>query len=135
LKGLPALDSLIKWCKGEAKEHGYIIGLDGRQVKTRYQHAALNTLLQSAGAIICKIWLVKVMKMALKAGYKHGYNNDFVLCAWVHDEIQVACRSNEVASDFKRFSIAAMTEVENELKSKCRLDVGSQVGLSWKDTH
>ena len=57
LKSLPALRYLSDSVKRAAKR-GYIIGLDKRHVHVRSSHAALNTLLQSAGALICKKWLV-----------------------------------------------------------------------------
>ena len=40
------------------KDVGEIKAIDGRTLKIRSQHSALNTiLLQGAGAIICKQWL------------------------------------------------------------------------------
>lgn len=61
-----------------------LIGLDGRPVYVRSPHSALNTLLQSAGALICKAWVVETEKSMREAGYKHGWDGDFALMAWVH---------------------------------------------------
>ena len=61
LNNLPALNKLITDVQ-RASQRGYIIGLDGRHVKVRSQHSALNTLLQSSGAIVCKQWLVEFDK-------------------------------------------------------------------------
>jgi DNA polymerase-1 len=44
--------------KKKTKEHGYLVLLDGRRTYVRHEHAALNSLLQSAGAIICKRWII-----------------------------------------------------------------------------
>lgn len=61
-----------------------ILGLDRRVVHVRSPHSALNTLLQSAGALICKKWVCLVEENMRKAGYKHGWDGDFAMMAWVH---------------------------------------------------
>lgn len=61
-----------------------ILGLDGRVVYVRSPHSALNTILQSAGALICKKWVCLVEENMRKAGYKHGWDGDFAMMAWVH---------------------------------------------------
>lgn len=61
-----------------------ILGLDHRVVYVRSPHSALNTLLQSAGALICKKWVCLVEENMRKAGYKHGWDGDFAMVAWVH---------------------------------------------------
>lgn len=61
-----------------------ILGLDRRVVYVRSPHSALNTLLQSAGALICKKWVCLVEENMRKADYKHGWDGDFAMMAWVH---------------------------------------------------
>lgn len=61
-----------------------ILGLDHRVVYVRSPHSALNTLLQSAGALVCKKWVCLVEENMRKAGYKHGWDGDFAMVAWVH---------------------------------------------------
>jgi DNA polymerase I-like protein with 3'-5' exonuclease and polymerase domains len=43
---------------GRASSKGWLPGLDGRRLLVRSQHSALNLLLQGAGAVIFKQWLV-----------------------------------------------------------------------------
>ena len=62
----------------------HILGLDHRLVYVRSPHSALNTILQSAGALICKKWVCLVEENMRKAGYKHGWDGDFAMMAWVH---------------------------------------------------
>lgn len=135
MKGLPALKSLIDDCKAQHKERGYVMGLDGRKIFTRSEHAALNTLLQGAGAIICKQWIVEVERLALNAGYKHGPDGDFMYCAWVHDELQIACRTREVAEHFGELAQTAMRNVQQMFNFSCQLDTDFNIGSSWKETH
>lgn len=71
----------IKW------KRRYLIGLDGRKLHVRSPHSALNTLLQSAGALACKLWVVKMIDiLENEEGLKQGNTkeDDFMLCAWVH---------------------------------------------------
>lgn len=63
-----------------------IIGLDKRIVYVRSPHSALNTILQSAGALICKAWVVETIRLLNEeCHFKHGWNGDFALMAWVHN--------------------------------------------------
>ena len=41
---------------------GKIKGIDGRLLHVRSPHSALNTLLQGAGAVVCKLWLINMNK-------------------------------------------------------------------------
>lgn len=67
-----------------------VLGLDKRVIYVRSEHSALNTLLQSAGALICKKWVCLVEENMRKAGYRHGWKDtdgrdgDFAMMAWVH---------------------------------------------------
>jgi len=63
----------------------WLKGLDGRKIPIRYVHAALNSLLQSCGAILCKYWIVETERMLVEEhGLKHGWEGDFAFMAWVH---------------------------------------------------
>ncbi|AVF62006.1 DNA polymerase [Vibrio diabolicus] len=135
LEGLPALDKLIKKCKKAAKDDGYVVGLDGRKVFCRSQHSALNTQLQSDGALICKMWCVVVDQMMQERGYKHGFDGDYAFCAWVHDEVQVACRSEDIAKELGQICKDAMHFVENYYSVDCPLDAEFDIGSSWFETH
>lgn len=115
------------------KEKGYLRGLDGRAIRVRHEHAALNTLLQSAGAIICKAWLIALYKLLVAEGYRP--TEDFRYCAWLHDELQIAVRTQELADKMDDFSRRAMKEVEVTLKVKCPLDTDCKVGRNWAETH
>ena len=112
-----------------------LVGLDGRPVFVRSPHSALNTLLQSAGALVCKAWVVAVEKNMRKAGYKHGWDGDFALMAWVHDEVQIACRNKEIANEAVRIAQESMREVQQKFKFNCQLDTEGIVGKNWCDCH
>lgn len=127
-----------KWVGGEQKvkwKRRWIRGLDGRKVHVRSPHAALNTLLQSAGAILSKRWLVMTEQMLLAKGYKHGWDGDFVYMAWVHDEIQFGCRTQEIADDVIMTAQAAMRATGEFYNFRCQLDTEGKSGKHWADCH
>ncbi|ACR16482.1 DNA polymerase I protein [Vibrio phage 4141] len=134
-------DALIKeakWVGGTQQikwKRKWIKGLDGRKVHVRSPHAALNTLLQSAGALICKKWIVEWDKGMQAAGYKHGWDGDYCFMAWVHDEAQLACRTQEIAEDAVRIAQEAMRRVGEHWNFRCPLDTEGKIGANWAICH
>jgi DNA polymerase-1 len=135
LKGLPALKYLKEAVQLKAKQDGNLRGLDGRSIHIRSSHAALNTLLQSAGALTCKQWVVLVDRELQAAGLKTGWGGDYALCAWSHDEIQVACRTPEVTAIVKRIAVEQVTAAGDIFNFRCRLDGEAKQGTTWSQTH
>lgn len=124
----PALKRLIDKVEREAREKGYVRGLDGRVIFVRSSHAALNTLLQGNGAIVCKYWLIYMMKGIQK------YGLDVKLVASVHDEYQRESYKDHIEL-LKKIDKAAMKKTQEVLKVTCPLDCESKEGLSWAMTH
>jgi DNA polymerase I len=127
LASLPALANLRK-AVDKASSSGYIQGLDGRKLHVRHQHAAMNLLLQGAGAIICKQWVVVIDRLIRK------HNIDAKLVASIHDEYQFDCRKDH-AERFGKLTQQAMKVAEKELNVRCPLDSEYKVGLNWSETH
>ncbi|HIF9256511.1 TPA: DNA polymerase [Photobacterium damselae] len=134
LANIPALKQLINRVQ-EAAKRGFIKGLDGRIMKVRSAHSALNLLLQGAGAIICKAWVVETDRLMKEAGYKSGFDGDYALNAWVHDEQQIACRTKEIAEHCGAISQQAMRNVQEKYKFRVQLDTDFSIGKSWLETH
>lgn len=127
----PALKKFdIKW------RRRWIRGLDGRKVHVRSPHAALNTLLQSAGALICKAWIVELERLLMEEhGLTHGWDGDFCYMAWVHDEVQIAARTPQIAETIGAAAQQAMRNVQHIFSFRCQLDTEAKVGGTWKDCH
>ena len=127
LSNMPKLkklrDDVAKWCKG-----GTIPALDGRLLHIRSEHAALNTLLQGAGAIICKQWLVHITQRIRKSGV------DAKLVASVHDEYQFEVIKKD-GERFGKITKDAMKQTEATLKVRCPLDCEYKIGTTWMETH
>ena len=127
LEQTPALASLIKRVASAAAK-GWVPGLDGRKIWVRSEHAALNSLLQGAGAI--------VMKKALCIFYDKIKANKWPvkLVANVHDELQFEC-SKEIAEEVGKAARMSIIEAGEFYKLRCPLDGEYKIGKNWKETH
>jgi DNA polymerase-1 len=127
LSNLPTL-KLLRNQVQEASIKGKIRGLDGRYHYTRSPHSSLNTLIQGAGAIICKDWLLNILDGVDKLGL------DAKLVASIHDEYQFEVAKID-AERFGQLTGDAMKITEEGLAIKCPLDSEFKVGETWATTH
>lgn len=134
LRSLPALGKLVE-AVGAAGKRGYLVGLDGREIHVRSSHAALNTLLQGAGAIVCKQWLVILEEHLQACGFGHGWDKDYAFCAWSHDEVQIACRTPEIAKEVAEIATYSVTKAGEHFNFRCPTAGESKIGKTWADTH
>jgi DNA polymerase I-like protein with 3'-5' exonuclease and polymerase domains len=134
LRNLPALGRLVEDVKEVAKR-GYLMGLDGRRIYVRSSHAALNTLLQGAGAIVCKQWLVMLEAQLQVRGLVHGWEGGYCFCAWSHDEVQIACRTPEVAQEVAELATKCVRLAGEHFNFRCPTAGEFKIGLNWSDTH
>ena len=111
-----------------ASGRGYLYGLDGRRVAVRSEHSALNTLLQSAGAIVMKKALV------LLDEYAKLWNIDYKFIGNIHDEIQTEVREEE-AEVFGRLAVSCIEAAGTYYKLNCPLAGEYQIGNNWSETH
>jgi DNA polymerase-1 len=112
----------------DASARGYLKGLDGRKVYVRSEHAALNTLLQSAGAIVMKKALIILDEYAKLWGI------DYEFVGNIHDEFQVEVRESQ-SHEFGRLAVASIQAAGIQLGLRCPLDGEYKVGNNWADTH
>ena len=127
LEGTPALKSLRERV-AVASRRGWLKGLDGRRIEVRSEHAALNTLLQSAGAIVMKRALVICNEQAKGAGL------DFCFVGNIHDEIQAEVREDH-AEQFAVIAATAIRQAGEYYSLRCPLAGTSTIGNSWGETH
>lgn len=113
----------------------WLKGLDGRKLYVRSLHSALNLLLQSAGALICKRWITRTEERLKAQGLQQGWHGDYCLMAWIHDEIQVACRSKEIAETVIEEAQQAVRDVQEEFKFRVQLDTEGKIGKNWAECH
>ena len=127
LSNTPALESLRERV-ARASGRGYLTGLDGRRLRVRSEHAALNTLLQAAGAIVMKKALV------ILDDYAPQWKLDYKFIGNIHDEVQ-----SEVATDqaekFGWLAVECLKAAGVHYNLRCPLDGEYQVGTTWAETH
>ena len=127
LRNTPALESLRERVT-RASQRGYLRGLDGRRLRVRSEHAALNTLLQAAGAIVMKKALV------ILDDYAQQWKLNYKFIGNIHDEVQ-----SEVAADqaekFGWLAVECLKAAGVEYNLRCPLDGEYKVGTTWAETH
>jgi len=127
MSNLPAFTDLRDGTAREAAS-GVIEGLDGRRLYIRHEHAALNTLLQSAGAIVMKKALCLLHERATLAGL------DYYFVGNIHDEVQAEVRSDQ-ADVYGRLAVECLEATGAFYNLNCPLTGKYKVGDSWADTH
>tara|TARA_R110000744_G_scaffold250595_4_gene366690 strand:+ start:577 stop:2217 length:1641 start_codon:yes stop_codon:yes gene_type:complete len=127
LSNMPALNALRTKVQN-ASGAGIIRGLDGRLLHIRSPHSALNTLIQGAGAVVCKQWLLEIMSSIKVARI------DAKLVASIHDEYQFEVNNNNIIN-FGEITKQAMKKTQQILKLNCDLDSEWKVGKTWASTH
>lgn len=124
---IPSMKKLIDKVK-QLSAKGYVPAMDGRRIQVKSEHSALNMLLQAAGAIVAKQWLIESQKQVVKQGI------DAKLVAFVHDETQWDCADKDVNKLAEVLVKAAETAGE-QLGFRLPVAAESASGKSWADTH
>jgi DNA polymerase-1 len=128
LENTPKLRTLREDVARICKSSGSLPGLDGRRLYVRSDHAAVNTLLQGAGAIVMKQALVILDERLSKLGV------DYKFVANVHDEWQIEV-AEAYADMVGKLGVQAIEEAGRVLEMRCPLTGAYRVGNSWKETH
>lgn len=126
----PALKELVRLLEEQLNSRGYLVSIDGRPLSIRYKHARLNTLLQSAGAIVMK----KAWCLFDEWRAKEGLQKEAIDVGNFHDELQVETlpelgetvgkqivKSIEIAGEILRFNVPLTGEYK--------------IGKNWAQTH
>lgn len=146
LKNTPALKSLREAVSQAVESKGQLKAIDGRVIPVRHKHASLNTLLQSAGAIVCKMWVIRFHELMKENGFIHGVH--YHQAAFVHDELQVRVKKNVdtvklIEVDGKKHfeclvgKLCVQAIVETGVKLNLRIPLTGEysVGKSYAETH
>lgn len=123
----PSLAKLLERVGRQAAK-GWVPGLDGRRIWVRSEHAALNSLLQGAGAIVMKKALVIFddKRKANKWPVKYVAN--------VHDEAQLEC-PKDIAEEVGKAFRQSIIEAGEFYNLRCPLDGEYKIGANWRETH
>lgn len=127
LEQTPALRKLLERVSKQAAK-GWVPGLDGRRIWVRSEHAALNSLLQGAGAIVMKKALVIFDNKVRANKWPVKY------VANVHDEFQLEC-PKDIAEEVGKAARMSIIEAGEYFKLRCPLDGEYKIGRNWRETH
>ena len=128
---VPAFDTLQKGISRAFKRRGYLLGLDRRKLIIRggSEHKCLSQLLQSAGAILCKKWVALIDQELQQV------NGDAYMVGWIHDEVQIACKTQEVADHVGDITRRMAQEAGRAFETKIPITSDFSIGRTWSDTH
>ena len=127
LNGISGFKELVEAVQEKAQS-GVIRGIDGRPLRIRKTHAALNTLLQGCGSSVTKMWVVRANELLKEAKV------DYWPLAYVHDEMQLSVHPDHVEKASALIK-QAMKDVERTINFRVPLDCDVQTGTCWADTH
>ncbi len=127
LRNTPSLESLRERIT-RAAGRGYLTGLDGRRLRVRSEHAALNTLLQAAGAIVMKKALV------ILDDYAQQWKLNYKFIGNIHDEVQSEVVADQ-AEKFGWLAVECLKASGIHYNLRCPLDGEYKVGTTWAETH
>nr|WP_276556758.1 DNA polymerase [Rhodoblastus acidophilus] len=131
--GITGLPQLIEDVQ-KAAEKGWLKAIDGSRIHVRKAYAALNSLLQSSGAITCKLWMVLFHREMARRGYVHGVGGDWRQILWVHDEFQVSHKPG-LGPVIKEVAEECLVKAGEILNLKGRYRTDGKTGSNWAECH
>ena len=111
------------------RKRSWLLGLDGRMLYVRHDHAALNTLLQSAGSIVVKAATV----YADKAITRRAIPARQVI--HMHDEAQFEGKTQEAAQAAGDMFVQGIKWAATKYSVRCPLDGEVKTGRNWAECH
>ena len=131
-KLLPALKNLKQAVAIKYRNQKWIYGLDKRKLMCRAEFSSLNTLIQSAGALLVKAGTIIINNDLSQAGFKWG--DDYRMVLHVHDEIQFVVLKDKIEK-FKEIANRLFDKTQQYFNFKCPLAGEIKVGYNWSGTH
>ncbi len=128
LNNTPAIKKLRRDVLHTVEARGFLRGIDGRVLSIRSPHSALNTLIQSAGALI-----VKQATIFLHEKIKEE-NLDCKMVAHIHDEMQLQAKE-DIAEYVGQKAVQSIQATKDFFDFRVELDGEYKIGNNWADTH
>ena len=98
----------------------------------RAEFSSLNTLIQSAGALLVKAGTIILNNDLVKEGFKWG--EDYRMILHIHDEMQFVVKKDKVER-FKEIANRLFDKTQQYFNFKCPLSGKIKVGQNWSVTH
>lgn len=129
---IEGLEKLTNKTKRVFNEVGYIKGLDGRKLYPAKDYSSLNTLIQSAGALIMKQATIILDNTLQHNNLVPGDDYEFV--GFIHDELQIECKP-EWAERIGKAAVKSMEAAGKKFDFPCPITGEYKVGNNWSETH
>lgn len=124
----PGLKHLVSALEKQWEKYSYLVAIDGRPLTIRYEHALLNTLLQSCGSIVVKRATCILNSRIANEGL------DAFQIGHFHDEVNFECHK-DVASRVSVLAVESFREAGEYYKLNVPIDAESKIGINWKEVH
>jgi len=128
LSNLPAYDKFQTSVVNKARKTGVLKAIDGRVLRVRSPHAAVNTLIQGSSAVLMKKWFLYVDYLLEQHGVDAG------IVAMVHDELVLESHQDAVDTTTACVKLA-LENVVSKFDLTCPLDCDIKVGNNWSEIH
>jgi DNA polymerase I-like protein with 3'-5' exonuclease and polymerase domains len=128
-KAVPAFKRLMEDLTAAWIRNGHIRGLDGRVLRPRKKNSLLNTLLQSAGAVVMKRAVVELDAHLGGPTYRRARQ-----VLMVHDEVQYEA-PEKYKDDVGLAAVNAIVEAGQRFELRCPLAAEYKTGKNWSETH
>lgn len=128
LSNLPAYNRFQRAVIDKAERQGTLKAIDGRVLRVRSAHAAVNTLIQGSSAVLMKKWF-------LYTDYLFGSKKtNAAIVAMVHDEmvIESPFTTVDLSADCVKLAISL---VNKAYALKCDLGCEVKIGNNWSEIH
>lgn len=129
---IAGMDPLLAGLERRLSTVGSVTSLDGRRVGIRHKHGALNSLLQTAGAVVMRWFLYYLQRNC--EGRKIRWWKDYIPHLFVHDEIQGSLRPG-LEAEFETAFSAAFDDTRIALGLRVPLKGEIKYGNNWAETH
>jgi len=140
LTKIPAIKQLSEGVQEAVKKRGSINAIDGNPYYIRSSHSALNVLLQGAGAMVMKYWLVEA-DARLSEKYENswtaqlsGAKVQYEFVGNIHDEAQAEV-DEDISKEVAGILEEAFLTITPQLGFRIPLRGTADIGDSWYDTH
>jgi len=132
LKNLIGINELIADCVAQSKSKGTVTAIDGRELKSRSPHSALNLLLQGSAGVIAKKWMVNYHELAAARGLPHRIR--WSQAAFVHDEYQCSC-DTRFAQRLGETLVDGCAMIQKQFNTALPIEADFKIGKNWAETH
>jgi DNA polymerase-1 len=113
-------------------ERGWLKAFDGSRIVVRKAYSALNAVLQSAGAISCKLWMKLLHERMASLGYIYG--KDWRQVLFIHDELQFTHKKG-LGPIIIKAAEECMVLAGEMLNLRGRYRTEGKTALNWAQTH